>query len=1054
VKILNLGNVRHFGRVLWWFGWNWNDMKIRREWIGYKWPMPILGSGEIVVFKRRSSSPGSILMKSIFLPVFLLLFIVVSLQAQTPIIGYSVPKGIAGNQAIPGLGVGNDFQVRSPVTISQLGVFNSGNNGIQGGTVLTVQLYERASRTAGTLLETITFDATSPGTSIDGSLFKPLPTPVTLLPGNYTIAAYGFDTNSPEGNAGRPPYNAAPPLWTVNNGGGLIKAEGLSRYGGDVGLFPGHLDKGPPNRYAAGTFMFSAATLPSPPYAVDYAALTAGVVNFPIEDVRHLGSIAVLDNGAFPVLVEHGGNRQVMEAAGTYNGIPNGGRAVAFSHVQWEHATTDARRQLFENAILWASRKSNPADIVVGITWPLNYATNLDLSYLASRGYQLVPINCLTLDLTNGLPPMDVLLVDGHARYLERATGVIQQFSANGGGMVMSLTPRFVVYPKIRPAFESANAILSPFGMLYRSSLAAPADLTFTNIQTVPQPIYFSAFPAADLLHQDKVGQIKLDSQQKVIALNTITYAVAGQPQLLSELTSVYAGTTNNGVQYPGNAGNLVDVVTLNAAAATTNRAGRWLIDGSDLVAQGSRGIVEYQFNVPVSDVYQIQIFGMPDPATNIPYVFELKLSVDGQNLGRFDLSGNASGGTLQCVLPFLTTGSHTLRIFCDNPRSYVNLRLKQVKVQTRLGPDSDGNGIKDWVDQLLQQESGLDLTNGTIASYTSPVCLEGEDPYLKMMSVYVEGADNKIVNINPSPAPNQRWFANVPLSAYVNAQTVFHVSHQNGGLSETRYLQWLPVNLLTPASFTIRQGDSLLFNAKPTNALTGNLQITIGTNQWNGRTTQPIACQFKTSGTFTVRGTYSRNNATQSGSITVTVVGQSLSNNPDAWVGHERAWNVPAVPSQAIFESDSRLFFESLASLANDGRQFGLMPDQNEPRYVLSRLGTNGPVLDSAKVNGFQLWSGGSTYMKILQVYPDGSQLLEMQLILSPVPADLTVRLDVIVGGVTFDDGTTTRTLDSTSFDGLGRSVVRFIRPVSARTSACHSISIFQGLTLIGYTR
>lgn len=980
-------------------------------------------------------------------------------------IAYDVPYGTAGNNGLIGRIVGNDFQVNQPITITDLGVFANGTNDLAGGTELTVQLFERG-RNNGILLESLTFDAASPGTRTGGSYFKPLPNPVTLLPGSYTIAAYGFDTNSPAGDANLDPYNTTPwpwkvnttiPPWTVNTGGGLIQPEGLSRHGLS-GFFPGHLDRGPANRYAAGTFKFQAATLPAQPYAADYAALTAGVDNFPIGDLRHLGSIAVLDNGAFPVLVEHGGNREVLEAAGTYNGEPRGGRAVVFAHTQWERSLNDSRLALFENAILWASRKRNPADIVVGVTTHAgNPITNMNIGYFASRGYQIIPIDCQTWDLTNGLPAMDVLVVDGLASYVERLGGLIQQYAANGGGLVVSVTPRFVVYPKVRPVFPVLNQILQPYALAFRSSLAVPVDLTFTNIQTVPHPDYFIAFPAAALLHQDKVGQRKLDSQQKVIAFNTISYAVVGQPQWLAQLTAVYAGTTNPGIQYPGDAGDLVDVVTLNGSQATTNQLGQWTVEGRDLVAQTVRGMVEYSFNVPASDMYQLQITGASNPLNLPGRDFNLRLTLDGQSLGHFDLNAETNSGTVQCLLPFLTTGAHTLRILCDDPGvGYNTLRLQQVRIQTRLGPDSDGSGIKDWVKQQLREESGLDNTNATISSYASPVCLEGRDPYLKMMSLYVEGADNKQFNLNPQGAPNQRWYVNVPLSAYVNAEPIFHASYQNGGGSDLRYLQWLPVNLLAPPApaLTIRQGDSLLFNAAPADAPTGSLLINIGTNQWTGRSSQPIACPFNQPGTYTVTGTYTRASLTQSGSVTVTVVSQSFSNNPDGWVGNERTWNLYGVPPQATLEADARLFFAPVAALANQGQQINLVADQNEPRFVLARLGTNGPVLNNARVNGFQLWSANDTGAKILQVYPDGSQLVETREVLSPVPSDLTVRLDVLVGGVTFDDGTTSKTLTPADFDALGQSVVRFIRPASARTSTCYSITALQGGTQIFYTR
>jgi hypothetical protein len=473
------------------------------------------------------------------------------------------------------------------------------------------------------------------------------------------------------------------------------------------------------------------------------------------------------------------------------------------------------------------------------------------------------------------------------------------------------------------------------------------------------------------------------------------------------------------------------------------------------LAALGRRGAVEYQFRVPVGDMYQIQISGSQDaidtPVTN----FNLALSVDGQFLGHYNLCANASGGSLQCLLPFLVTGTHTLRILWDNAAGGTLLRLKSVKVQTRLGADSDGDGIKDWVEEMVQQQSGLDLTNETIGSYTSPVCLEGRDPCLKFMNLYIEGADDKTVSLTPRPAPNQRWYVNVPLSAYVNADTLLHVSYQNGAQTGLRHLEWLPVNLLTAGNMTIRQGDSLLFNACPTNAPTGKLVITVGTNQLSGRTKQPIAYRFTSSGTYTVTGTYiPQSGASLSGSITVNVVGHAFTSNPDCWTGKERDWDLSSVPSQAVLESDSRLFFEQIATLPDNGRKIALLADENEPRYVLSRLGTGGPVLDSAKANCFHLQSGNNTSTRVVETYSDGSQLVEMLLIMSPVLSDLTVELDVIVGGVTFDDGTTTKILTALDFDNLGRHVVRFIRPASARTSVCHSIKVFQGSDPVGTLR
>jgi hypothetical protein len=974
------------------------------------------------------------------------------LAVQAEFIAYNAPAGTVGNQAINGLVVGDDFRVIYPITVSQLGVFDSGTNGIQGSTVLTVQLYERSGRHNGTLLATLTFDATDPGKRLGGSLFKPLVPPLTLLPGNYTIAAYGFDQTKPYGNAGTPPLSTnAPPPWTVNDGDGLIRFEGLSRFGRNgAGQYPGHLDEGPANRFAAGTFVFSPASLPESPHASDYAALTARIRSFPLTDTPHLGSIAVLTAGAFPVLVEMGGNRMVMEAAGTYDDNPNGARVVAFADREWGTVEGDARMQLFENAIQWAARKSNPADIVIGL------GSQLDTNYFQARGYRVTAFNPWTTSATNPIPPCDVVVANWNIDYADGALEQLQQHVARGGGIVVTTTPKPFINHRVRSAFPRLDTLLQPFGLSYRYDLNVPADFGFTNIQSIAYPAYFSAYPAAALLYQDRVGQVRLNGQEKVIALNTITYASQGRPDLLASLTALYAtGTTNSPatVATDPTMGDFVDVAVLTGAQARTNALSRWSVNGNALVAQDRRGAVEYDFRVPSADMYRFQVEGAQGISGSVHSNFDLIAWVDGVDLGRYTLvAGYGSNGVVNIWAPYLLAGSHTLRVFWDGAASGSAFQINALRVQTALGQDSNGDGIKDWVHHRISEQSGLDITNQTLASYVSPICLEGRDPYLPLISTLIQGADNQTVSLKPQPSPDNRWYMNVPLSAYANAQTTFQISYQNGAQSETRLLKWLPRNLLTDGDVTIRIGDSLLFNAKPQGAADANLQVIAGTNQLSGKTSHPVACRFDQPGVFQVTGTYAPGQATaQSRSITVNVVEHSFTNNPDCWVGRERDWDVPSVATQVVLEADAELFCEQTGTLPNNGVQLDLLTDEAQPRYILSRLGSGGPILASATANGFEVFAAPDTYNRPIETYPDGSRLVETMVILSPVLSDVTVQLRVIVGGVTFDDGTTYRELSATDFDALGQYKLRFILPASVPAN-CHSITVIQGASdLVG---
>jgi hypothetical protein len=168
---------------------------------------------------------------------------------RVPAIAYVVPAGSIGSQAFAN-GYGMDFDVRTNVVISTLGVFDSGGDGLTNVT-LTTQLYRRSGN-SGTVLATLAFTQADPGALIGGSRFKPLLPPVILEPGTYTVASYGYNAANPGAN-----FDRDVKRWVTDDGGGLIAFVGASRYGsGGPGTFPATVDQGPVDRYAAGTFEF------------------------------------------------------------------------------------------------------------------------------------------------------------------------------------------------------------------------------------------------------------------------------------------------------------------------------------------------------------------------------------------------------------------------------------------------------------------------------------------------------------------------------------------------------------------------------------------------------------------------------------------------------------------------------------------------------------------------------------------------------------------------------------------------------------------------------
>lgn len=495
---------------------------------------------------------------------------------------------------------------------------------------------------------------------------------------------------------------------------------------------------------------------------------------------------------------------------------------------------------------------------------------------------------------------------------------------------------------------------------------------------------------------------------------------------------------------------NLISVEVKIDGAQATNYLGNWLVDGSDIYALDRRGGLDFVLPVAKADKYVLNLVGAQNRPNSPVTAFKLMLGIDGQKLGHYTLNaGNGTNGRVELVLPYLQSGTHTLNVFWDGVSGRSSLRIKQIKLLAVEGADANQNGIKDWADKMITDESGMDLTNAMLSSYTSPVCLEGRDLYPSMFTLTNDLADA----LTPMATTDGRWYVNAPLRP--GTQTVFQASFQNGAVVQTRQVQWQLINLLTgPGNMTIRKGDSLWLTALPDGAANGNLEISYDTNVFSGKAAKGMACKFTNPGAFTVKATYNASSgAAQSGSFTVNVVQQKLPNEkPAAWTWNARNLNLPSLAPESVLQFDSRLTCSVAGTIVSGGIKLTLGTDDNEERTILARLGADGPVLDSTRVSGFDLWSGSQAYLKIIQVYPDGSQLVEMMMISSPMEPNVTFVLEPIVSGVIFDDGTTVKALTASDFDALGQCTVRFIRPASVHTSVCHQIKAYQGNNQIGY--
>ena len=479
--------------------------------------------------------------------------------------------------------------------------------------------------------------------------------------------------------------------------------------------------------------------------------------------------------------------------------------------------------------------------------------------------------------------------------------------------------------------------------------------------------------------------------------------------------------------------------------ASTNATLGSWKVDGEEVYSLDIRGSVDYQINAPADDTYRIEIEGHERSFQNVE--LPIIVSIDGEYLGRFDIPfANSTNGLVHCFTPFIRSGTHVVRIYWDNASPRRSLALRAIRLQSLTGPDANNNGRKDWVENRLAAQSGVEVA--PVANAVSPACIEGRGQYLTMSECSV-GLVGQSVPLTIQHGAGNRWYANVPLSP--NNSTRIVVSHQNGGLAETNELAWQITNLLEANNVTIRKGDSLLLSALPPGVTSGSVTISVaGVTNYTSNATIPVAHRFDQTGTFTVTGTFTP--ATTMRSITVKVVDASFSDRAATWVDKRRYWDCTNLPPEVVFESDPRLQITQAAQPGTNWRQYSVTNNAAESRFILARLGANGPIIANTSVEGFRLFNSENTYLKVVQSYPDGSQLIEAAFITSPVLPEVTVKLQVIVSGVTFDDGTLNKTLTSSSFDNLGIARVRFIRAAGVQTSVCHTTKAYQGTVLIGW--
>lgn len=113
----------------------------------------------------------------------------------------------------------------------------------------------------------------------------------------------------------------------------------------------------------------------------------------------------------------------------------------------------------------------------------------------------------------------------------------------------------------------------------------------------------------------------------------------------------------------------------------------------------------------------------------------------------------------------------------------------------------------------------------------------------------------------------------------------------------------------------------------------------------------------------------------------------------------------------------------------------------QNQP--LLVRYGADGPILGGGEVKSVCIRSNdkaGNIYESI----GDPISTARLYVVVSGDLAGAEIRCNIVIGGVTFDDGSTTKSLWAADFDELGVGSLLFLKPNTAHAN-CRTFTVWK---------
>ncbi|WOO39342.1 LamG-like jellyroll fold domain-containing protein [Rubellicoccus peritrichatus] len=482
----------------------------------------------------------------------------------------------------------------------------------------------------------------------------------------------------------------------------------------------------------------------------------------------------------------------------------------------------------------------------------------------------------------------------------------------------------------------------------------------------------------------------------------------------------------------------LTNIVSMGGASAR-EQLGEWYTSAGQIVTREERGKLTYDFFIPESDVYRVEVKGWQNNQSvnsehsDFTKIKEISLSVDDVLISEFSINqayGNDEYG--RALTMWLEAGEHSLSLlFADIINADPFLVIESINIQKIDGPDEDNDGVKDWVSNLLE---GTNYTlPHSLQSHVSPAFVEGKTRFRELLPSLSVGT--------PAMAPDFCWYSYLPLNSSTDP-TPLSVAFENNGLVSDIAVEWIAKNVFDEGEITIQAGDTLRLKMEDSSQLEGDSSILALGNSSVLSSGEVLDVLFDTAGSFDIIGTQGETVST----LTVKVIDYEFGFAAKAAKTRRLRNNVISpLPSELYAQFDEEL------GGVDDTNHYDVTPIEAWDFPFIARITESGAVASSTMINAFDLTYSNESHLSILEVYSDGSQLVQGVMFEKNLPASIRIELDIFVSGVVFEDGTTVKDVTLDDFDELGRYFYRFIRGANVGASVCHRTKLYDGSTYLG---